>query len=164
MTVCSGSSRHLRARWEQGPAPTSEGHGQPGAECSFSGEGPADLPGRRRIHWSCTRVWWRARRSEAVAPGLAELRQTTEVMCCGSGRVCWSAALPWQDTDPIQPGQHHPGTPVFLLPVRVAVVARHHSRLVPGTLPLAPRVPRPSELLSQRLNKWLSAGLVWTPA
>lgn len=98
-----GAGGTMQATWEQGPAPMSEGEGQPGAERSFSGEGPADLPGRRRIHWSCARVWWWAWRSEAVAPGLAELRQTTEVMCCESGRVCWSAALPWQDTDPIQP-------------------------------------------------------------
>lgn len=90
----------------------------------LSGKGPADLSGRRRIHWSCGRVWWRAQRSEAEAPGLVELRQTTEVMCCESGRVCWSAALPWQDTDPIQPGQCCPGTPVLLLPVRVPVVIK----------------------------------------
>lgn len=127
MTVCSGSSRHLQARWEQGPPPTPEGEGQPETEHSFSGEGPADLPGRRKIHWSCTRVWRRAQRSEAAAPGLVELRQTTEVMCCESGRVCWSAALPWQDTNPIQPEQRRPGTPVLLLPARVAMVARCHS-------------------------------------
>ena len=127
MTVCSGSSMHLQARWEQGPAPTSEGEGQAGAERSLSREGPADLPGRRRIHWSCARVWWRARRSEAAAPRSAELRQTTEVMCCESGRVCWSAALPWQDTDPIQPEQCRPGRPILLLPARVPVVTRCHS-------------------------------------
>lgn len=54
----------------------------------LSGTGPADLSGRRRIHWSCGRVWRQAWRSEAAAPGLAELRQTTEVTCCESGRVC----------------------------------------------------------------------------
>lgn len=62
MTVCSGSSRHLQARWEQGPAPKLEGEGQPGTECSLSREGPSDLPVRRRIHWSWQ--WSGGRRGE----------------------------------------------------------------------------------------------------
>lgn len=36
---------------------TSEGEGQPGAERSLSREGLADLPGSRRIRWSCAMVW-----------------------------------------------------------------------------------------------------------
>lgn len=83
--------------------------GSPGASAPLSTEGPTDQPGRTRIHWSCTRVWWWAWRSEAAVPGSAEPRQATEVTRCESGRVCWSAVLPWHDTSPIQPEQCHQG-------------------------------------------------------
>jgi len=143
-----GSSRHLQARREHRAAPHWEGEGQPGAERSHPGDGPVALPGRRRLHWSCARGWRRAGRSEAAAPGPAELRQTTEVMCCES--VLVSSA-----SDPIQP--------VLLPPARLPV-GRDATPQVPGTPPPAPRGPQPSKLLPLRLSKRLSAGLVCTSA
>lgn len=87
MTICSGSSRHLQARWEQGPAPMSEEGGQHGAELSLPGEGPAIcLEGEGGYtHWSCTRVW-RRHGDPRLRPQIGGAQVITEVMCCESGK------------------------------------------------------------------------------
>lgn len=60
----------MQARWEQGLAPMSEEGSQRGAELSLPGEGPVDLPGRRRRirTLELSKGLAAARRSEAAAP------------------------------------------------------------------------------------------------
>lgn len=161
MTVCSGSSRHLQARWEQGPAPMSEEGGQHEAEFSLPGEGLwICLEGEGYTHWSCTRVW-RRHGDPRLRPQIGGAQVITEVMCCESGkklvsRVSSAGHQPY-------PGQAVP--PEEVCPPPACEGAGGHEMLqVPGTLLPAPRAPQPHQLLPQRLSERLSAGLVWTPA
>lgn len=94
-------------------------------------------------------------------PGLVELMQTTEVMCCESGKKLVSSVSSAGHQP--YPGQEVP--PEEVGPSPACESAGGHEMLqVPGTLLPAPRAPQPRQLLPQRLSEQLSAGLVWTPA
>lgn len=167
MTVCSGSSRHLQARWEQGPAPLSEEEGQHGAELSLPGEGGAcgsawkKKKKEKDTHTGAAQGSGGGMEIRGCGPRLVELRQTTEVTCCESGKKLVSSVSSAEH-------QPYPGqavAPEEVCPPPACEGAGGHKMLqVPGTLLPAPRAPQPSQLLPQRLSERLSAGLVWTPA
>lgn len=163
MTVCSGSSRHLQARWEQGPAPLSEEGGQQGAELSLPGEGGAcgSAWKEKDTHTGAAQGSGGGMEIRGCGPGLVELMQTTEVMCCESGKKLVSSVSSAGHQP--YPGQAVP--PEEVGPSPACESAGGHEMLqVPGTLLPAPRAPQPRQLLPQRLSEQLSAGLVWTPA
>lgn len=157
----------MQARWEHGPAPLSEEGGQHGAELSLPGEGGA-----------CGSAWKKKKKEKDTHTGAAqgsgggmeirgcgprsvELRQTTEVTCCESGKKLVSSVSSAEH-------QPYPGqavAPEEVCPPPACEGAGGHKMLqVPGTLLPAPQAPQPSQLLPQRLSERLSAGLVWTPA
>lgn len=157
----------MQARWEHGPAPLSEEGGQHGAELSLPGEGGAcgsawkKKEKEKDTHTGAAKGSGGGMEIRGCGPRSVELRQTTEVTCCESGKKLVSSVSSAEH-------QPYPGqavAPEEVCPPPACKGAGGHKMLqVPGTLLPAPRAPQPSQLLPQRLSERLSAGLVWTPA